>query len=73
MYRAIGEGGLSVFGYASSKNGIHIDERSETPAYALKEAFLNPLQKPMLLAILQVVASQVVKTQESLKLMEPFI
>ncbi|MGI6297276.1 MAG: glycosidase [Minisyncoccales bacterium] len=45
LYRAIGEGGLSVFGYASSKNGIHIDERSETPAYALKRGFLESLTK----------------------------
>jgi predicted GH43/DUF377 family glycosyl hydrolase len=33
IYRAIGESGLSVFGYASSKDGIHIDERSTTPAF----------------------------------------
>ena len=30
---------------ASSKNGIHIDERSETPAYALKRGFLESLTK----------------------------
>ena len=33
IYRAIGESGLSVFGYASSKDGIHIDERLTTPAF----------------------------------------
>ena len=34
LYRAIGANGLSVFGYASSKNGLKIDQRLETPAFA---------------------------------------
>lgn len=33
IYRAIGRSGLSVFGYASSKDGIHFDERSDKPVY----------------------------------------
>ena len=46
LYRAIGEGGLSVLGYASSKNGIHIDERLSSPAYVIKKEFLDTLRKP---------------------------
>lgn len=37
LYRAIGEGGLSVLGYASSKDGIKVEEREKKPAYFLKE------------------------------------
>lgn len=37
VYRAIGEGGVSVFGYASSKNGLHIDERLNQPIYAPRD------------------------------------
>ena len=33
LYRAIGDNDVSVLGYASSRDGIHIDERSEEPAY----------------------------------------
>ncbi len=33
IYRAIGHSGQSVFGYASSKDGIHFDERSDEPVY----------------------------------------
>ncbi len=33
IYRAIGRSGLSVFGYASSKDGIHFDERLDEPVY----------------------------------------
>ena len=33
IYRAIGRCGLSVFGYASSRDGIHFDERLSEPAY----------------------------------------
>ena len=33
LYRAIGESGLSVLGYASTKDGINIDERSDKPVY----------------------------------------
>lgn len=44
IYRAIGESGLSVFGYAASKDGIHIDERSSEPAYICS----GPLPKKQL-------------------------
>ncbi len=37
VYRAIGDGGVSVFGYASSKNGLNIDERLNRPIYAPRE------------------------------------
>jgi beta-1,2-mannobiose phosphorylase / 1,2-beta-oligomannan phosphorylase len=33
IYRAQDANGISVFGYASSKNGIRIDERSKNPIY----------------------------------------
>lgn len=36
LYRAIGEGGMSVLGYASSGDGVHIDERSREPAYIMR-------------------------------------
>ncbi len=37
VYRAIGDGGVSVFGYASSKNGLYIDERLNQPIYAPRD------------------------------------
>ena len=33
IYRAVGYEGLSVFGHASSRDGLRIDERSEQPVY----------------------------------------
>lgn len=36
MYRAVGESGISVVGYAGSKNGVDIDERLNQPAYAME-------------------------------------
>lgn len=33
LYRAIGDRDISVLGYASSYDGLHIDERLSTPAY----------------------------------------
>ncbi len=33
VYRAIGESGLSNFGYASSSDGVQIDKRSQLPIY----------------------------------------
>lgn len=33
LYRAIGVDGISRLGYASSKDGLHIDERLSSPAY----------------------------------------
>ncbi len=41
LYRAIGESGISVIGYASSKDGVHIDERSEEPVYATQPLAYN--------------------------------
>lgn len=37
IYRAIGSAGISVFGYASSKDGIHFDERLNYPVYTHSE------------------------------------
>ncbi len=34
LYRAIGDGDMSVLGYASSLDGLHFDERHDAPAYA---------------------------------------
>ena len=39
LYRAMGELGISVLGYASSVDGIHIDERLDEPAYVPRESF----------------------------------
>lgn len=39
LYRAMGDLGISVLGYASSADGIHIDERSDEPAYVPRESF----------------------------------
>ncbi len=42
VYRALGDRDLSVLGYASSKDGIHIDERSDDPIYIPREPFETP-------------------------------
>lgn len=42
LYRALGDKDLSVLGYATSKDGIHIDYRSDTPAYIPREPFETP-------------------------------
>lgn len=47
VYRALGEKDLSVFGYATSKDGEHIDERLDTPIYIPKEPFETPGQRAM--------------------------
>ncbi|GCC50401.1 hypothetical protein SanaruYs_06160 [Chryseotalea sanaruensis] len=39
IYRAIGESGLSVFGYASSKDGLRIDKRSDVPAFICEKLY----------------------------------
>jgi predicted GH43/DUF377 family glycosyl hydrolase len=39
LYRAIGDGDLSVLGYASSSDGFSIDEQLEKPAYVPQETF----------------------------------
>ncbi|MFA5961828.1 MAG: hypothetical protein WC848_04060 [Parcubacteria group bacterium] len=41
LYRALGERGISVLGYASSKDGITIDERLKKPVYAPMQPFEN--------------------------------
>jgi predicted GH43/DUF377 family glycosyl hydrolase len=39
LYRAMGQMGVSVLGYASSADGRHIDERLDEPAYVPREPF----------------------------------
>ena len=39
LYRAIGENNTSVLGYATSKDGFHIDFRSPEPIYLPREEF----------------------------------
>jgi beta-1,2-mannobiose phosphorylase / 1,2-beta-oligomannan phosphorylase len=39
LYRAIGEADVSVLGYASSFDGLHIHERFDRPAYIPREPF----------------------------------
>jgi predicted GH43/DUF377 family glycosyl hydrolase len=39
LYRAMGDDNTSVIGYAATKNGIKITERSDTPAYVPREDF----------------------------------
>jgi len=46
LYRAQGYDGLSVLGYASSSNGIHIDERHSEPAFISSRPFdTKPLSR----------------------------
>lgn len=39
LYRAIGETDVSVLGYASSLDGLHVNERADKPAYIPREPF----------------------------------
>jgi beta-1,2-mannobiose phosphorylase / 1,2-beta-oligomannan phosphorylase len=39
IYRAIGDSDQSVLGYASSRDGVHIDERLKEPMYVPREPF----------------------------------
>ena len=39
IYRAMAEDNSSVFGYATSKDGLHIEERTKEPIYAPREDF----------------------------------
>lgn len=39
IYRAMSQGNNSVFGYASSTDGLHIDERLPDPIYVPREVF----------------------------------
>lgn len=45
VYRALGDSDLSVLGYATSKDGLTIDERSDEPIYIPKEPFESPGQR----------------------------
>ncbi len=45
VYRALGDTDLSVLGYATSKDGVHIDERFKDPIYVPTEPFESPGQK----------------------------
>lgn len=42
LYRALGDSDLSVIGYAASKDGLTIDERSDEPIYLPREPFETP-------------------------------
>jgi beta-1,2-mannobiose phosphorylase / 1,2-beta-oligomannan phosphorylase len=39
LYRAMGDDDTSVLGYASSNDGLHIDERFDQPVYVPREGF----------------------------------
>lgn len=43
LYRSVGHDGLSRFGYASSTDGVTIDQRSAEPAFVLK---IDPVERP---------------------------
>jgi len=45
IYRAISENNTSAFGYATTKDGIHIDYRSPQPIYTPREPFEQKLQE----------------------------
>lgn len=45
VYRALGDKDLSVFGYATSSDGLNIDERLDEPIYIPKEPFETPGQR----------------------------
>jgi beta-1,2-mannobiose phosphorylase / 1,2-beta-oligomannan phosphorylase len=42
VYRALGDKDLSVLGYAASRDGLNIDERSDGPIYIPREPFETP-------------------------------
>jgi predicted GH43/DUF377 family glycosyl hydrolase len=42
IYRALGDKDLSVLGYATSSDGLNIDERSDEPIYIPREPFETP-------------------------------
>ncbi|MBL7158863.1 hypothetical protein ISS85_00085 [Candidatus Microgenomates bacterium] len=46
VYRAVGDSDISVFGYASSKDGVHIDQRLKEPIYIPREPFETNSQAP---------------------------
>jgi len=44
IYRAMADNGTSVFGYASSRDGLHIDENLDYPIYFPRESFEQKVQ-----------------------------
>ena len=48
LYRALGDNDVSTLGYASSSDGLHIQERLPYPAYVPRERFegVNPVSYP---------------------------
>ncbi|MEK7077052.1 MAG: hypothetical protein AAB967_02370, partial [Patescibacteria group bacterium] len=46
LYRAIGDHDVSVLGYASSRDGVHIDERLALPAYVPHRTFEGARPRP---------------------------
>ncbi|MDB5264526.1 MAG: hypothetical protein JWN64_97 [Parcubacteria group bacterium] len=46
LYRAMGAENTSVMGYARLADGLHVDERSDVPAYAPREDFEKKHGKP---------------------------
>ena len=50
LYRAIGENGVSVLGYANSKDGIAINERLNYPIFSLAENLRITKKKPTLVS-----------------------
>ncbi len=57
LYRAQGYDGLSVLGYASSTDGIHIDERHTDPAFVPSEAGRPVIPHPVSTSNVPVYAS----------------
>ena len=46
LYRAVGRGGISCFGYASSKDGFHFEKVPSEPAYIPRKDFEGVHTKP---------------------------
>jgi len=44
LYRAMSDDNTSVFGYAASRDGVHIDYRSPNPVYVPREPFEQKLE-----------------------------
>ncbi|MFH1593243.1 MAG: hypothetical protein ABID09_00930, partial [Candidatus Omnitrophota bacterium] len=46
LYRAVGKSGISCFGYASSRDGFHIEKNLSEPAYVPRKSFEGIHTKP---------------------------
>ena len=46
LYRAVGRGGISCFGHASSKDGVNFEKSSSEPAYIPRKDFEGVRTKP---------------------------